>query len=63
MRDTKHHIYLDKEEKALAIHSLNEFRNLLIQQGRYTDVVDELLFKIMKSKPKRIKVKYSPNIN
>jgi hypothetical protein len=32
-------------------------RNNLISQGRYTDLVDELLIRISKTKAKKIKVK------
>lgn len=44
MREQKYHIYLDSHERKLLIHSLVELKNHLIQQGRYTDCVDELIF-------------------
>lgn len=47
MRDKTHHIYLDSHERKLLIHSLVELKNQLIQQGRYTDCVDELIFKVI----------------
>ena len=46
MRDKTYHIYLDSPERKLLIHSLVELKNQLIQQGRYTDCVDELVFKV-----------------
>lgn len=45
MRDKFNHLYLDSHERKHLIHSLVELKNQLIQQGRYTDCVDELIFK------------------
>ena len=47
MRDKKYHVYLDSHERSLLLHSLVELKNSLIQQGRYTECVDELIFKVM----------------
>ena len=47
MRDKFNHLYLDSHERKLLIHSLVELKNQLIQQGRYTDCVDELIFKVI----------------
>jgi len=56
MRRTKYHIYLNSEEKRLLINSLNDLRNQLIAEGRYTDLVDEVLIKVTNAKIKKIKV-------
>lgn len=56
MRETKYHIYLDSQERTLLLHSLVELKNRLIQQGRYTDPVDELIFTISNAPVKRLKV-------
>jgi len=56
MRDKKHHIYLDSHERTLLLHSLVELKNQLIQQGRYTDCVDELIFKVTVARTKKIKI-------
>ena len=56
MRD-KYHLYLTNEERRAVISSLIELRNRLIFQGKYTDVVDELLVKFTRAKMKKIKVK------
>ncbi|MBS7210871.1 MAG: hypothetical protein KH034_10770 [Lachnospiraceae bacterium] len=56
MRDKTYHIYLDSPERKLLIHSLVELKNQLIQQGRYTDCVDELVFKVINAPTKRIKI-------
>ena len=42
MKEQTYHIYLDSHEKTTLLHSLVELKNQLIQQGRYTDCVDEL---------------------
>lgn len=54
MRDKTYHIYLDSHERKLLIHSLVELKNQLIQRGRYTDCVDELIFKVINAPTKRI---------
>ena len=59
MRDKTYHIYLDSHERKLLIHSLVELKNQLIQQGRYTDCVDELVFKVINAPTKRIKIEYA----
>ena len=56
MRD-KYHIYLTAEERRAVINSLIDLRNVIISQGRYTDIIDELLIKLTKARTKRIKVK------
>lgn len=58
MRDKTYHIYLDSYERKLLIHSLVELKNQLIKQGRYTDCVDELIFKIINAPSKRMKIEY-----
>nr|WP_294440191.1 hypothetical protein [uncultured Ruminococcus sp.] len=57
MMKTKYQIYLTAEERRVVINSLIDLRNNLISQGRYTDLVDELLIRISKTKAKKIKVK------
>ncbi len=56
MKDTKYHIYLNSEERRLLISSLNDLRNKLIDEGRYTDLVDEVLIKATNAKIKKTKV-------
>ena len=51
----KYYIVLDEYERRIIINSLNELRNRLIADGRYTDAVDELLLKIINAKKKRLK--------
>ena len=59
MREKKSHLYLDSHERSLLLHSLVELKNQLIQQGRYTDCIDELIFKVTAARTKRIKIEYS----
>lgn len=54
---TKYQIYLTAEKRRAVINSLIDLRNNLISQGMYTDLVDELLIRISKTKAKKIKVK------
>lgn len=57
MRNPKYHLYLTPNERRTVINSLIDLRNDLISQGRYTDIIDELLVKLTKAKVKKIKVK------
>ena len=59
MREKKTHLYLDSQERRLLLHSLVELKNQLIQQGRYTDCVDELIFKVTSAPLKKLKVQYA----
>lgn len=56
MRETKYHAYLDDQERSILLQSLVELKNQLIQQGRYTDCVDELIFKVINAPVKKLKV-------
>lgn len=57
MRSPKYHLYLTPDERRTVINSLIDLRNELISQGRYTDIIDELLIRLTKAKAKRIKAK------
>ena len=57
MKKPKYHLYLTPNERRTVINSLIDLRNNLISQGMYTDLVDELLIRISKTKAKKIKVK------
>ena len=50
----KHYLYLDEAEWRRLVFYLNEFRNKLIAQGRYTDCMDELLVKTISAKTVKI---------
>ena len=57
MRNPKYHLYLTQDERRMIVGSLIEMRNRLISEGKYTDIIDELLVKFTKAKVKKIKVK------
>ncbi len=56
MREKKNHLYVDSEERKLLLHSLVGLKNQLIQQGRYTDRVDELIIKVIHAPVKKLRV-------
>ncbi len=58
MKDKTYHAYLDSHERQLVIHSLVELKNRLIQEGRYTDCVDELIFKVVNAPVKKMKIEH-----
>ena len=57
MKNPKYRIYLTPDERRTVINSLIDLRNDLISQGKYTDIIDELLIKLTKAKVKKFKVK------
>ena len=56
MRDKKYYIALDDFEQKIIINCLNEMRNKLVADGKYTDAIDEVLLKIIGAKQKKFKV-------
>ncbi len=56
MKELKFHLYLLENEHRFLIQNLIWFQNKLRQEGRYTDAVDDLIIKISKAKPKKIRV-------
>ena len=59
MREQTYHIYLDSRQKTTLLHSLVELKNQLIQQGRYADCVDELIFKVANAPVKKLRIEYT----
>ena len=53
MKSPKRIVVLSSAEYGLAIHGMFHFHNKLIQQGRYTEKVDELLIKLQKARRHR----------
>ena len=58
MKEPTYHIYLDSHERTLLLHSLVELKNVLLRQGRYTDCVDELIYKTASAPAKKMKIEY-----
>ena len=54
--NTKYHVYLNYEERRLVIKSLNDLRNRLISEGKYTVLIDEVLVKVANAKIEKMKV-------
>lgn len=48
MKGEKYHIYLSTKERNEIVASLINLKNKLIEQGRYTDLVDEIMIKLQK---------------
>ena len=58
MREKLNHLYVNSQERTILLHSLVELKNQLIQQGRYTDCIDELIFKVINAPTNRMKIEY-----
>ena len=56
MKKVKYHIYLSIDEQVRVIKALNELRNRLIEQDKYTDAVDEVICKLLKAKKKKVRI-------
>lgn len=54
MLKKRHYLYLDEIEYRVLISSLVQMKNRLIQEGRFTDCVDELIMKVLSAPVKRI---------
>ena len=56
MKEKKYYIALDDFERRVVVNCMNEMRNSFIENGKCTDVLDEVLLKIIRSKQKKLKV-------
>lgn len=54
MREPKYYIVMDEYERGIIINSLNSLRNKLIADGKYTDVLDDILVKVAYAPIKKI---------
>ena len=52
----RYYLALTTEEWRLMIEALNDLRNRLISEGRYTDAVDEVLVKVANAKTRKFKI-------
>ena len=59
MKKQLFHLYLNEDEYRKVLQALIALKNNLIEQGRYTDAVDDVLIKITKAKKKRFTVQYN----
>ena len=56
MKNPKYHVYLTNEERSEVLKSLIDLKNEMIAQGKYTDVLDEIIVKLYNARKKNIKV-------
>ena len=56
---TTFYLTLDDVERSMIIHFLNNLRNRLVAQGKYTDGVNDVLVKVIGAKKKKFKVIYT----
>ena len=56
MKERQHFVALDDYEHGIVIDSLNEKRKDLINEGKTTDAVDELIVKVGHAPKKKFKV-------
>ena len=60
MKTEKYHIYLSTKERneiVAFLINLKKKKNKLIEQGRYTDAVDDVLCKVLSAKKRKLKIK------
>ncbi|MDD4414842.1 MAG: hypothetical protein PHR14_09940 [Oscillospiraceae bacterium] len=60
MKKTK--FFFTETEWRYIIHSLNALKTKLHNEGQFTDTVDEVMYKFMNAKTKRIKIKQPSGI-
>lgn len=58
MKTDKYYLYLSEDEYRRVIENLICFKNKLLQEGRYTDAVDDVLCQFAKAKRKKLEVVY-----
>ena len=58
MKTQKYHVYLTNEERSEILKSLIDLKNAMMEQGRYTDLLDEVIVKLSYARKKNIKVIY-----
>ena len=58
MRDKKYYIALDDFERRVVVNCINEMRNSLIEDGKCTESLDDVLLKIIRSKQTKFKIVY-----
>ena len=58
MKEKKYCIAFDDFERRVVVNCMNEMRNKLIADGKYTDALDEVLLKVIHSKQKKLNVIY-----
>ena len=57
MRSQNYYIAIDEKERRIILNALNELRNRLLAEGRYTDAVDDVLIKVVNAPIRKFKIK------
>ena len=57
MKEDKYQVSLDDNEHGIVIRCLNDKRNELIKEGKYTDAVDDLLVKVGNAPKRKVRTK------
>lgn len=57
MKEERYQVNLDDNEHAIMLRCLNDKRTELIEKGKYTDAVDDLLIKVGNAPLKKVKVR------
>ena len=55
MKTPKYHVYLTNEERSEVLKSLIDLKNSMMEQGRYTDLLDEVIVKLSYARKKKTK--------
>ncbi len=50
MKEKKYYVALDDFERRVVVNCMNEMRNSLIEAGKCTDTLDEVMLKVIRSK-------------
>jgi non-homologous end joining protein Ku len=56
MKPITYYINLTDEERVHIVESLISLKSALLEQGKYTDAVDDVIVKMLKAKKKKFKV-------
>lgn len=56
MKEHKYYIAMSDDEQSIIIRALNDLKTHLIDKGKSTDAVDELIVKVGKAPIKKFKV-------
>lgn len=57
MREKKIRLYVNDEERRLILRSLVELKNQVIRQGGYGDCIDEIIYKVVNARTKKVWMK------
>ena len=58
MKESKFYLCLTYNEKQLIVKSLINQKNKMTRAGKFTDAIDDVLYKTLGAKRKKIKVQY-----